>query len=494
MSDLFAVLAAVGGLLLVLGTLAGLVHEKGVLSEPLFALLAGVLIGPSVLGLFDLADFGDPQTILEGAALLTLAVALVGVALRLPVGYVQENWRLLAVLLGVLMPLMWLGCSLLAYLILGLSPPASLLVGAIVTPTDPVVASTIVTGDVAERNLPGRLRHAIAAESGFNDALALPFVALPLLWLTEAPGEALSHWLAYTLLLEVVAGAALAAVIGYVTGKTLRWAEARETLERTSLLTVGLALSLTVLGVAEVLGLNGVLAAFVAGAVFNVAGSSDRKEQQEDAQEAITRFFDLPIFVLLGMALPWGLARARLEWRLSGRGGAAAQAAPGRDGPAAPAREARGDARRPLSGVVRARGGRGALLRRLRAPGDGPRAGMDRRQPHRVRLRARPWRNRHAPHQALWQSRPELLARRLERSADRSHLFANAVSHQLSATRRLRWPERAGARRGGWSLRRFPASGFPRGLAGFGNKRPHREADTGRRRGTAAGGIGSRRP
>lgn len=298
-------LAAVGGLLLVLGMLAGLIHETGFLSEPLFALLAGVMIGPAAFGVLDLASLGDQETILEGAALVTLAVALMGVALRLPVGYVGSNWRLLVVLLGILMPLMWLGCSILVYLILGLPFWASVLVGAIVTPTDPVVASTIVTGGVAERNLPGRLRHAISAESGFNDGLALPFALLPILVLTRPLGDALPHWLTYTILWEVGAGAALAAFMGYAAGKTLGWAEAKETMERTSLLTVSLALSLTVLGIAEFIGLNGVLAAFVAGVVFNAAGSSEAKERQEDVQEAITRFFDLPIFVLLGMALPW---------------------------------------------------------------------------------------------------------------------------------------------------------------------------------------------
>lgn len=46
------------------------------------------------------------------------------------------------------------------------------------------------------------------------------------------------------------------------------------------------------------------LAAFVAGVVFNVVGSSEAKERQEEIQQAITRFFDLPILVLLGMTLP----------------------------------------------------------------------------------------------------------------------------------------------------------------------------------------------
>lgn len=115
----------------------------------------------------------------------------------------------------------------------------------------------------------------------------------------------LGHWLTHTVLFEIVAGAMVAALMGYAAGKTLRWAERKETMERTSLLTVSLALSLTVLGITELLHLNGVLAAFVAGIVFNFAGSSDAKESQEEIQEAISRFFDLPIFVVLGMALPW---------------------------------------------------------------------------------------------------------------------------------------------------------------------------------------------
>ncbi len=305
MRELYVSLAAVGGLLLLLGVLGGLLKERTPVSEPLIALIAGVLIGPAALGLLDLAELGNETLILEQAALVTLGIALVGVALRLPVGYASGNWRLLVVLLGILMPLMWIVSGLLVYLILGLPFWVSVLIGAIITPTDPVVASSIVAGGVAERNLPSSLRCAISAESGFNDGLALPFVVLPVLVLTEPPGEVLGHWLTQTVLVEIVAGAALAALMGYAAGKTLRWAERKETMERTSLLTVSLALSFTVLGVTELLHLNGVLAAFVAGLVFNFAGSSDAKESQEEIQEAISRFFDLPIFVVLGMALPW---------------------------------------------------------------------------------------------------------------------------------------------------------------------------------------------
>ncbi|MDQ3942912.1 MAG: cation:proton antiporter, partial [Actinomycetota bacterium] len=98
---------------------------------------------------------------------------------------------------------------------------------------------------------------------------------------------------------------------GYGTGAVLRWAQTKETTEHTSLLSVSLALTLTVLGAMELLSLNSILAVFAAGIAFNAAASrgpeesSDALERKGRVQEAVTRFFDLPIFVLLGMALPW---------------------------------------------------------------------------------------------------------------------------------------------------------------------------------------------
>lgn len=305
MHDLYVALAVIGGLLLVLGLLTGLINNTAYASEPLIALLAGVLIGPAALDWLSLSAVGDQKVILEQASLVTLAVALVGVALRLPVGFITGNWRSLVVLLGLVMPLMWIVSGLLAYLILGIPFLVAMLIGAIVTPTDPVVSSSIVTGDVAEENLPGRLRHLISAESGYNDGLGLPFLLLPLLLLSGPPGEALSQWFVHVVLWEVVVGGVVGALMGYTAGKLLVWAEAKRTTAHTSILSISLALALCVLGITELIGVNGVLVAFVAGTAFNVVGSSDTREQREHVQDAITRFFDLPVFVLLGMALPW---------------------------------------------------------------------------------------------------------------------------------------------------------------------------------------------
>ena len=304
MSELNIGLAAVGGMVLVIGLLSGSIR-RSFLSEPLVALLVGVLVGPAALGLLDPAGWGSEEVILEQAARLTLAISLMGVALRLPKREPFHGWRSLAVLLGLVMPLMWLTSGLLVYLILGLPFLVALLVGAVVTPTDPVVSSTIVTGELAEENLPERLRYTLSGESGANDGLAYPFVLLPILLLSRPPGEAISHWLTHTLLWEVGAAVVFGALVGYGAGRFLEWAQAKGTMERTSFLAYTLALSLAVLGAAKLLGTDGVLAVFVAGLAFDAAVSESDRAEEERVQEAVNRFFILPIFVLLGMTIPW---------------------------------------------------------------------------------------------------------------------------------------------------------------------------------------------
>jgi NhaP-type Na+/H+ or K+/H+ antiporter len=305
LSALNIALLTVGGLVLVIGLLSDPL-KRSLLSLPMIGLLAGILLGPGVSGLLDVAKWGDQHVILEEAARLTLGIALMGVALRLPKGDPFRRWKSLLVLLGLVMPFMWLSSGLLTFLILGLPFWVALLVGAVVTPTDPVVASTIVTGSMAEEKLPDRIRHTLSAESGANDGLAYPFVFLPILMLAHPPEEALVDWLTRVILWEVGGAVIVGALIGYAAGRLLEWAEAKEMVEQTSFIAYTLALSLAVLGGAKLIGTDGILAVFVAGVAFDMAVQGGERAQEQRVQEAVNRFFILPIFVLLGLVLPWG--------------------------------------------------------------------------------------------------------------------------------------------------------------------------------------------
>jgi NhaP-type Na+/H+ or K+/H+ antiporter len=306
MDGLNAALALAAGTVLVLGLISGYVKNRLWISEPLIALLVGFLVGPSLLGLVALDLSQEAQNaVLREVARVTLALSVMGAALRLPHAYELRHWRELLVVLGLGMPLMWLASSALVYLVLGVPLLLALLIGAVLTPTDPVLSDSIVTGRLANETVPGRLRHAISAESGANDGLALMLVMLPVALLTRSVEAALGHWALDTLLQHLIGGVAIGLAIGWAAGRCLRWAYRQPFSERTSILGSAIALALTVLAIDRLLSTAAVLAVFVAGLAFNRVIARREDAWHEHIQEAIGRFFDIPIFIFFGAVLPW---------------------------------------------------------------------------------------------------------------------------------------------------------------------------------------------
>jgi sodium/hydrogen antiporter len=280
----------------------------------MIALVVGVVAGPWGMGLLDPAEWGDPILLTEQAARLTIALAVTSIALRLPSDYFRRRVRAMATILGPGMVGMWLASAAAVYVLLDLPVWVALLVGAIVMPTDPVLANSIVTGPLAERHIPGRIRRFLSAESGANDGGAYPFVLLAILVLTRPAEAALTEWFTYTLPWEVGGAIILGLAIGGLVGRLERWTSERGMLDHTSVLTVTIALTFATLGGVTLLGVDGILAVFVAGLAYNwLADPGDEAEEQQ-VQEVTNRLFTYPAFVLLGMVLPWNEWLA-LGWR-----------------------------------------------------------------------------------------------------------------------------------------------------------------------------------
>lgn len=306
--------AVLGVVLLGLGLFAGTVKARLHISEPMLALTAGVLVGPELLDLVDPARWGsDPLAILDQVARLSLAISLVGVALRLPDTYVRTHWRKGAMVLLVVMPLMWLVSSVLAWAVLGWEPLLALVLGAVVTPTDPVVASSIVTGELAERTIPARIRNLLSLESGANDGLAYLLLAGPILLLNLSPHEAARELVVQALLREVTLAIGAGVLLGWSIARLRLWSERRGFGERPALLGIGFAMALAVLGLLGAVGSDGILGVFAAGLAFNWIVREQEEARTQHIQEVLTRFFDLPVFILLGTMLPWHAWR-ELGW------------------------------------------------------------------------------------------------------------------------------------------------------------------------------------
>ncbi|RZM36015.1 MAG: sodium:proton antiporter, partial [Sphingomonas sp.] len=187
--------------------------------------------------------------------------------------------------------------------------------GPAIAPTDPVLSAPILTGRLARHAVPGSLRDGMTAESAINDGLALPLVMLPILLMRHAPIEAGREWLLHVVLWEILGAVMVGGAAGWVTARALRWARNRPDADAASLLTVTISLALATTSGVRLLGGDEVLAAFVAGAVLNNSNRQfDVAEHHERFSEALGRFFDLPIMILFGAAIPWA-EWSRLGWR-----------------------------------------------------------------------------------------------------------------------------------------------------------------------------------
>ncbi|MBN1240910.1 MAG: cation:proton antiporter [Gammaproteobacteria bacterium] len=273
------------------------------LQEPLLGVAVGIAVGPHGIGWLDVSAWGNPHELLEQTAHVTLAIGLMAVALRISSDDLRRYARPAAWLLTLGMLGMWLTSSLAAGWLLDLPPSGALLLGAVLTPTDPVVASTIVTGKFAHQHLPRRIRSFLSLESGANDGLAYLFVLLPILLIggVDSPPR---DWLVQALLRGVVVAALLGAAIGFGAGKILHRAHKGGLIESYSFLTFTTTLSLFTLGAASLLRADALISVFVAGLTFNLSTDTGERHEEERIQESMSKLFTLPMFVLFGLAAP----------------------------------------------------------------------------------------------------------------------------------------------------------------------------------------------
>ena len=187
---------------------------------------------------------------------LVLGVQLVLAGVQLPSKYLLFEWKSLLWLLGPVMTVMWLISSLLVWaMIPNLSFLHAMIIGACVTPTDPVLSNSIVKGKFADKNVPKALQKIIIAESGANDGLGYPFVFLGLFLLkftsqgVESEGgvkTAIGLWFGEILGYQILLGVAYGAVVGWVAKELLHSAENRKFVDRESFLVFAITLAVSI--------------------------------------------------------------------------------------------------------------------------------------------------------------------------------------------------------------------------------------------------------
>jgi sodium/hydrogen antiporter len=310
----FQATAAVLGGLLILGALASGLARRSFLSLTAMFVLAGFLLGDGGTGWI---HFDAQSTFVRDLAYTALIVILFRDGLEVEGEMLQSAWRLPMRKLVVAMPVTALVVALAGHALIGLSWTEAALLGALLSPTDPVLTSSIVTNP----RVPRLVRHSLNLESGLNDGLALPAV----LALLAALSETSSNFVWWKFVVQDIGlgflyGLACGWVASLAMPPELRWERAARAedakhgeegatrlLERTipphqrSLYALGVAFATYGVTVLSPRG-NGFIAVFVAAIVLGVRRPDLRHNFARGAEE-IVEVVKLGVFVVFGSLL-----------------------------------------------------------------------------------------------------------------------------------------------------------------------------------------------
>lgn len=236
--------------------------KRTILSTAVVFLVVGFALGPDTLGMLEVRADSEIVAVLSELALFAV---LFTDGMRVGWADLRSAWRLPGRALGWGLPLTLLVTALGAHYLVGLPWAESLLVGAVLAPTDPVFASALVGND----KVPARLRQLLNVESGVNDGLALPFV---IVFLAVAAGSEDLHLGA--LAVEVSLGIAVGVIVplAAILLERSRFFAASPAYEPLN----GVAIGLLVLAIAQSTHANLFLAAFAAGITVATFGPRQR--------------------------------------------------------------------------------------------------------------------------------------------------------------------------------------------------------------------------
>lgn len=320
MAENYNVFLLICGIAFLFGALFPVIFKRTPISLPMLLVSFGMIIGYwwTTLSFLDPLNNG---LIIEKLTEIVVLVSLVGAGIKIDTPLSWRAWRPTVRLLLITMPIGIFAMAFLGYHAFGLSIGAAILLGAVLAPTDPVLASSIQVGppNTGGEDAP---RFTLTSEAGLNDGLAFPFVYLAIK-IAQAYSEGQSFnaemlwsWFTHDVLWKIGAGL----IVGILVGKVLAKIVFSKRTHGTAISQgyVVIALTLLAYGLAEYVHSYGFIAVFVAAFAFRRSESEhtyhhklhDFAEQSEGLLMAL-------VLVTFGMFIGQGLqSGVELTWRV----------------------------------------------------------------------------------------------------------------------------------------------------------------------------------
>ena len=299
MVDSYILNLLVIGILLLTVTLGSGWISRLPISYALIYLVVGIGLGPYGVKLIELRPEAQ---FLERITEFVVIVSLFSCGLKMNRPLQLWAWNSTARLIGFLMPISIFAVAAIGHWFVKLDWGPAILLGAILAPTDPVLASEVQLADIDDRD---ELRFGLTSEGGLNDALAFPFVYFGLYALKDPN---LPNWFSQWVVVDLIWAIAAGIVMGILVAKAVTWIDLRlqryrpadELMEDfIALSTILLTYSLT-----EVVNGYGFLAVFVAGIVVQRSYRDPEKPlSQLHFTERIEKLMEVATILLLGSLL-----------------------------------------------------------------------------------------------------------------------------------------------------------------------------------------------
>ncbi|QLD89029.1 cation:proton antiporter [Natronomonas salina] len=289
------------------------------LSLPIIYVISGFLLFTFSPGVSP-PDMVEQSVAVEHLTELVVIIALMGAGLKIDRPFSWRDWSWTWRLLGITMPLTIVAAAFLGWYVLGLHVATAVLLGAVVAPTDPVLASDVDAGPPLLESEEAReeyeheeriVRFTLSSEAGLNDGLAFPFTYLAIS-LAAAGSIASFGWAGDWLLVDVVYKIGVGVGMGYVLGKLLARIvfrlPAESLLAQTMAGAEALAGTLIIYGLTEVVQGYGFIAVFVGALVLRQFEFEHEYHQSlYDFAVMVERLLMAAVLVLFGGALAGGL-------------------------------------------------------------------------------------------------------------------------------------------------------------------------------------------
>lgn len=297
--DIYILDLLVIGLLLLFVTLGSGWIVRLPLSYALIYLVVGILLSPYV---FNLVRLRPDAQFLERLTEFVVIISLFSCGLKMNRPLRLWAWNSTVRLIGLLMPITIAAIAVLGHFVFNLDWGAAVLLGAILAPTDPVLASEVQLIHPNDRD---ELRFGLTSEGGLNDALAFPFVYFGLYWLKDSQWQ---NWIMNWALVDLVWAIAAGLVMGVVVPRLIVWLDRKlqrlETVDDLMENFIALAIILITYTSTELVNGYGFLAVFVAGiATQRSYHDPEKRRSQIEFTETIERLLEIGMILILGSLL-----------------------------------------------------------------------------------------------------------------------------------------------------------------------------------------------